>query len=108
VPAYLKGRSLLDVAEDVRSGRIKTDQIQLEVFEYGGVLVSINTRGLAALSLAGKRPTNLKFTTYDQLSGNKKKRLTEITPYGDTLPAARIAITKDREGTMVLYPVQIP
>jgi hypothetical protein len=78
------------------------------VFEYKGVLVSTNTRGLAALSLAGKRPTNLEYTTYDQLSKETRKRLNETAPYGDSLPATKIAITEDRAGKKILYPVSIP
>ena len=108
VPDYLKGRSLQDVAADLRSGRLSANQIRIEAFAYDGVLVSTNTRGLAALSLAGKRPTNIQLVDCNDLSENTKNRLKEITPYGDTLPATKIAITEDRQGKMIRYPVEIP
>lgn len=82
--------------------------VDVEAFAYDGVLVSTNTRGLAALSLAGKRPTNIQLVDYNDLSKNTKNRLKEITPYGDTLPATKIAITEDRQGKMIRYPVEIP
>jgi hypothetical protein len=47
VPDYLKGRSIKDVATDLDNGKLAVDQIHIEVFEYNGVLVSTNTRGLA-------------------------------------------------------------
>jgi hypothetical protein len=36
VPGYLKGRSLQDVAADLRNGNLSTDQILIQVFEYDG------------------------------------------------------------------------
>ena len=108
VPDYLKGRLLVDVADDLRSGKLSTDDIRIEAFEYDGQLVSTNTRGLSALSLAGKRPTNVVITPLDDLPKSIKKRLKEVTLHGDTLPAERIPITPDRDSEEILYDVRIP
>ncbi|GAB2996393.1 hypothetical protein LWP59_18430 [Amycolatopsis acidiphila] len=108
VPDYLKGRSIEDVARDLSDGELSTDQIRIEVFEYKGVLVSTNTRGLSALSRAEKRPTNVVFTSYEDLSRNTRNRLNETTLLGDSLPSARIPITPDRDSPDILYVVEVP
>ena len=58
-PPYLAGRSISDVAADLRAGRLTPDQLPIEAFRLpDGRLVSSNTRSLAALSEAGLSPTN--------------------------------------------------
>ncbi len=108
VPDYLKGRSLIDVSKDLRKGIMTANQIRIEAFEYNGVLVSTNTRGLAALSLAGKRPTNVTVIPNEALSRRKKNRLNERTLLGDRLPAARIPVTESRNNLDYLYIVEVP
>jgi RHS repeat-associated protein len=108
VPDYLKGRLVTDVAQDLRNGLLTSDQIQIEVFEYKGILVSTNTRGLTALSLARLRPTNMIFTSYGDLSNNTRKRLNEMTLLGDMLPATRIPVTPGRNSDTILYIAEIP
>jgi len=59
VPNVLSGRSIYEVAEDLRNGILTSDQIPIRAFKYKGQLVAENNRGLAALSLANLQPTNI-------------------------------------------------
>jgi len=59
VPSYLSGRNIYDVARDLSSGLLTSNQIPIQAFRHKGQLVAINNRGLATLSLAGLQPTRI-------------------------------------------------
>jgi hypothetical protein len=59
--ALVAGRPVTAVAADLTAGTIEPEQIPVQVFIHNGDVVSINNRGLAALSLAGMRPVNIIF-----------------------------------------------
>jgi RHS repeat-associated protein len=99
------GRSIKSVAADLDSGRISPDSVVVHVFNYDGHVVAENNRSLAALSLAGFRPTNIQ---YIQPTSNVMKRLRERTPLGDVLPSARIAITPTMKNLSVQQVVEVP
>jgi hypothetical protein len=57
--AVLGGKEVTDIAAQLTAGAIQPDFIRVLVFRHHADLVAINNRGLAALSLAGFRPTNV-------------------------------------------------
>jgi hypothetical protein len=105
VPDFLKGKALEDVASGLSSGKLSPDKIPISAFEHQGKLVSANTRGLTALSMAGMKPTNV---TIRPPTPQELKRLNETSVLGDTLPAKRIAITPSMKDKTVLKEVHIP
>ena len=58
-PPTIAGRPITEVAEALRQGDISPDDLPIEVFEHQGVLVTLNNRGLAALTLANVEPTRV-------------------------------------------------
>jgi hypothetical protein len=102
-PEYLADRHYKDVAADLREGRLTTDQIPIEAFEYEGRTVSSNTRSLATLAEAGKLPTNVTLVTS---SADVRARLGEQPIIADsTLPSAKVPVT---EGGEVSAVVELP
>jgi hypothetical protein len=74
-----KGRSIYDVAGDLKAGRLSSDDIQINAFRHNGALITENNRSLTALSLAGMKPTNINIVEASQkLLG----RLDEVGPVG--------------------------
>src|SRR5262249_695950 len=59
VPKEIAGKTLRAVADMLRTGALSPDVIVVQYFRSGEHLVAINNRGLAALSLAGLKPTRL-------------------------------------------------
>ncbi|MFJ8628409.1 DUF6531 domain-containing protein [Kitasatospora sp. NPDC093550] len=110
VPKSLAGRPIKDVADDLREGRMSTDDIQITAFELDGVLVSTNTRGLSALSLAGKLPTNVVKVPISGISKKTLARLRESIPGGGgRLPSRRIPITRGISADSdILFWVEVP
>jgi RHS repeat-associated protein len=86
-----KERSIYAVAEDLRRGRLSPEGVVVHAFRHGGQLVAENNRSLAALSLAGLRPVNIKIL--ENVSDKVRGRLDEISVLGDILPSRRIAVT---------------
>lgn len=78
---------------------------QIEVFRHGENLVVLNNRGLAVLSMAGMKPTNLKLR---QPIDTERRRLLERPLVGGVLPSRSIAVTRDLESRKSLYIVTIP
>ena len=93
-PEYLRGRSIYEVAARLRRGSLRTEQIRVDVFPNPinpNELIELNNRGLAALSLAGRRPTNvrLRIPTPQEL-----RRLAERPLVSARLPAPVTAVTR--------------
>lgn len=103
-PEHLAGRQVLDVAADISSGAVHPDQLPIRVFEYGGGLVSADSRSLAAFSEAGLLPTNV---TLIRPSRDLRLRLLEpaLLP-NSVLPATRIPITPS--DPTILYTIELP
>jgi RHS repeat-associated protein/uncharacterized delta-60 repeat protein len=107
VPAALRGRPLSDVVQELKSGTLSPDAIRIEVFRdpVSGKLVSANTRGLATLSEAGLKPTNVVEVQYTRAL---RKRLLEPTFIPDApLPGPYVPIgyTNKLEDTLCVYRV---
>ena len=104
VPPSLRGRSLVDVSDDIRSGKISTDDIPVHYFvDSHGRNIAINNRGLAAITMAGKQPTKL---IQVQPTRNELRRLTELPiDRFHLVPGNRVAVTTNRNGTGHLYTV---
>ena len=103
VPEYLRGRSLNDVVADLKSGKIEPEEIEIQVFRDpgSGKLVSINTRGLAALSDAGFRLINVKLVQPPDKS--VLRRLAEGTFSQDfSLPGPHVPITLNRKDVRII------
>lgn len=107
VPAELSGRSVYDVAADLRAGTLSPDVLAIQAFRHEdtGQLISANTRSLTALSLAGLEPTNV---TIVDPTGPWLNRLGETSALGDSLPSTRIAITPSMSDRTILDVVSIP
>jgi hypothetical protein len=76
---------------------------------HQGSLLAINSRGLAALSLAGLQPTKI---IVRQPAGAERRRLNDPTPLGDVLPSRRIAVTRSQQDWTLVdrypNPIYIP
>lgn len=106
VPAHLQGRLLEEVAEELRAGTMHPDQIPIEAFEHpSGHLVTVNNRGLTALSMAGMKPTKISIRNATK---KERARLRETSVLGDALPAERIGITLNRGSKKVLQIIHLP
>lgn len=105
VPSWMRNRSIADVADDLRSGRRSANHIRIEVFEHNGELVSMNTRGLAALSEAGLRPTNVVLNRNPSRDILRRLREPTLTGNGGPLPSRSSVVTVSRSD---LTPVPHP
>jgi RHS repeat-associated protein len=102
-----QGRLIYDVAQDLSTGRLRPEDVVVEAFRHqGGQLVARNNRSLAALSLAGLRPVNVRIL--ESVPQRIRARLDEVSPLGDTLPARRIAVTPSQRNLRVLDIVNLP
>jgi len=106
VPAYLRGRTLVEVAKDLRTGRLTADMLPIQAFRYGEHLVSANTRTLTALSMAGLRPTRIKLISPpdELLDRLLEPPLISSAP----LPGPRVVITPGPSDLRILGVVDIP
>ena len=112
VPRHLRGRSLKAVAKDLRLGKLTTDDIEVEVFvnpENESELIAINNRSLAAVSLAGRKATNIKVVVpTGRLRTELNERLEERPlPTFPKLPAAEIAVTRSQDDLRVLGKIRV-
>ncbi len=78
----------------------------IHAFEHEGALVSENTRSLAALSLAGMRPTNVRMM--DDVPSVVRGRLTEDPIVGGPLPSRVVAVTPSMRDLRVGDIISIP
>ena len=94
VPGYLSARPIADVAAELHAGKLSPDDIPITAFELEGQLVTVNNRGLAALSEAGLRPTNMTVIGKSDVPLSVMRRLLETpTALGEGLPSPSIAVT---------------
>ncbi len=105
VPRAIAGKELTEVRDMLLQGKLSPHDIQIEVFRHGENLVALNNRGLAVLSMAGMKPTNLKLR---QPIDTERRRLLERPLVGGVLPSRSIAVTRDLESRKILYTVTIP
>ena len=61
--SIFQAASLSEVAEQIRSGQISTDDVPVNVFRWGGKFIAVNNRSLAALQMAGREPTKITDVT---------------------------------------------
>ena len=112
VPSYLKNRTIDDVAADLKSGKITPDQIQISCVRdpATGKLVTLNNRGLAALSDAGFKPTNVVEVPYSaKIQDLLDQRITNDSPIIDSpLPGPSIPITPSQEDLEVVRVISLP
>jgi hypothetical protein len=102
------GRSIYAVAADLRSGRLSPEGVVVHAFRHEGKggLIAENNRSLAALSLAGLRPVNVRIL--DSVPDKVRRRLDEISPLGDMLPSRRIAVTPSRTDLRIGDIINLP
>jgi hypothetical protein len=103
----LAGRSISDVAADLRSNKLSPDQLPIEAFRLpDGRLVSANTRSLAALSEAGLKPTKIKIidATPDLLARLRETPLAPNCP----LPGPRVPVTPSQSDLTILQIIELP
>ena len=100
----LAGRSVLDVANDLKLGTLTPDDIEIFVFRYKGRLYAESNRGLAALSLAGKRPTVV--TEILNPASALTDRVDEMLDVGRG--GLVIPVTAFKDGTGELFTVFLP
>lgn len=106
---YLYGRPISDVVAELQAGTLSPDDIPISAFEHEGQLVTINNRGLAALSEAGFQPTNLSVISKELVAPNVIARLRQVpTALGESLPSPNIAVTQSIRDWTVLRTIAIP
>jgi YD repeat-containing protein len=104
-PDYLAGRTITDVAVDLRSGVLHPDQLPIDAFRYGDDLVSANTRSLSALSEAGLRPTVINEI---QPTNALLRRLRETPIVSNApLPGPRVPVTPSQSNLDVLRIIEL-
>ncbi|MFO1114448.1 MAG: RHS repeat-associated core domain-containing protein [Beijerinckiaceae bacterium] len=104
-PVYLAGRSIADVADDLRTGVLHPDQLPIDAFRYGEYLVSANTRSLAALSEAGLSPT-----VVNEIGPSARllRRLLEVPIISNApLPGPRVPVTPSQSDFSVLRIIEL-
>lgn len=104
-PDYIRGRSIYDVAADLRSGALTSDDILIQAFKVDHQLVTVNNRGLAALSLADLKPTNILEVMPTQKELN---RLLEDPLAGLQIPGRSTAVTPGPNNLQVQDIISIP
>ena len=99
----IRGRSLVDVAEDLKAGVISPNDLPVSYFVEGGKKIAVNNRGLAALRLAGMEPTIAsKVPATSELLARLAER--PIDSF-HRIPGLRIAVTTEKSGAGHLYTV---
>ncbi|HEY4867306.1 MAG TPA: RHS repeat-associated core domain-containing protein, partial [Candidatus Dormibacteraeota bacterium] len=101
-----KGRSIYAVAQDLRNGALDPNGIKINAFWHEGQLVAENNRSLAALSLAGLKPTNINIL--DSASRDTLGRLGQDALVGDGLPSRMTAVTPSQEDLRVGDIIHLP
>jgi len=105
-PDYLAGRSITDVANDLRSGVLRAVQLPIDAFRVGNNLVSANTRSLAALSEAGLSPTIINEI---QPTTTLLQRFSERPVIANApLPGPRVPVTPTQRNLNVLRVIKLP
>ncbi|GAA4800316.1 hypothetical protein GCM10023307_28410 [Lysobacter hankyongensis] len=105
-PDYIRRRTIYEVASDLSDGLLTSDDILIHAFRSGDDLISLNNRGLAALSLAGLKPTKIIEVIP---SRQELKRLLEMPIRPDlSIPGPRIAVTRGKYDLKIDDIISIP
>jgi len=99
----IRGRSLVEVADDLMAKRISPNELPIEYFVHKGQRIAVNNRGLAALRMAGMEPT---ITRQVQSNEKLRERLYESAiDRFHAFPGNRIAVTINKDGSRHIYSV---
>lgn len=110
-PDYIRGRSIYDVADDLKKGILHPDQLPVSYFVHPqiGQRIAESNRTLAALSAAGMKPTILKEVPATQTLLN---RLSEVPlrQRGEVfgLPGNTIPITPEPKNNTIIDIIRLP
>jgi hypothetical protein len=106
-PASIRGRTLVEVAEDLAAGRISPDALPIRYFvNEQGQRIAINNRGLAALTMGNQQPTILIQVT--PTPAQRARLLESAIDRHHPVPGFRLPITINRDGTGHIYTVILP
>ena len=97
----IRGRSVLDVANDIKAGKISPNELVISytVDPNSGKAVTLNNRGLAAIVESGKNPSHAIFVPYEHVPPHL------VADIKNRPPSRSIAITKNKDGTGLLKKV---
>jgi RHS repeat-associated protein len=99
----IRGQTIVDVAEGLKSGQISPNELPIDYFVKNGQRIAVNNRGLAALRLAGLEPAVVREVPE---TAKLIKRLSELPiDRFHTIPGLRQAVTLQKVGTGHLYTV---
>ncbi|WP_217809536.1 hypothetical protein, partial [Lonsdalea iberica] len=104
-PDYIRGRSIYDVAGDLKSGALHTDQLPVSYFIHPqtGQRIAESNRTLAAISAAGMKPTILKEVPVTETLLNRLKEI-PLRQRGEvfSMPGSSIPITPGPNNNTIL------
>jgi RHS repeat-associated protein len=100
-PNNVVGRPVNAVGNDIAANRIDPNSLVIAytIDPKTGVPVTLNNRGLAALSLGGKRPENAILVPYDKVPPHLVEDI-KVRP-----PSRTISVTNNKDGTEEQYKV---
>jgi len=102
----IRGRSIVEVAEDLQLGRISPDELPISYFVYEGQRIAVNNRGLAALRLAGMEPTIIQeVPAIPKLVSRLAEKPIDSA---HRFPGTRIAVTGNKDGAGHLFTIFVP
>ena len=98
------GRPVADVGADIAGGRLDPNVFVISYTRHPdtGDIITLNNRGLAAVSIGGKRPDHAIFIPFDRVPPHLVADVGLTNPLGDVVPARSIAITEDKAGTKIV------
>lgn len=111
IPDYLRGRALRDVADDLKAGRLHPDQLEVKYFIHPetGQRIAESNRTLAALSMAGKKPTRVREVP---VSSELLSRLDEppLRRHGEVFsqPGRAIPVTPGQNDNTIIDVARLP
>ncbi|MCA6984713.1 RHS repeat-associated core domain-containing protein, partial [Pectobacterium brasiliense] len=104
-PDYIRGRSIYDVAGDLKSGVLHIDQLPVSYFIHPqtGQRIAESNRTLAAISAAGMKPTILKEVPVTETLLNRLKEI-PLRQRGEifSMPGSSIPITPGPNNNTIL------
>ena len=91
----IAGRSISDVASDMKAGKISPDTfvISYTIDPVSGKPVTLNNRGLAAIVESGKQPTHAILVPYEEVPPHL------VADIKTRPPSRSIAVTQNKDGT---------
>ena len=109
----LWGRTLIEVAEDLKSGTISPDEIPIDYVIYNGQRVAVNNRGLTALRMADMEPTvtrqvPLTAKIEERIGENLSSAVLGSWAKNYSTPGYRILVSGNADGTNPIYSVFLP